>query len=257
MTFVVSALVGEKADVVCPKPNTVDAAHWKPSREALATIQGADLIVYNGARWEAWMQTASLPRSRLLDTTRDLQEPFLQREAVTHAHGGGQPHTHSARDGHTWIDPRTFKQQVAEAAKALRARLSDPDITTRQRALEQSLDTLDTAYRALGAAPGDVIIAAQPSYGYLARRYGWTVVNVAMDPTQPATGAQGDALEAVLEGRTAKVMLWPQAPRDVKALSRFGLRHAVVRLANRPSDGETVLGIMQANVEALREAFEE
>ena len=62
MTFITQELVGDAADVVCPVPPDADPSHWTPTREGMARFQDADLVIYNGVRFEAWMQSASLPR---------------------------------------------------------------------------------------------------------------------------------------------------------------------------------------------------
>ena len=188
-----------------------------------------------------------------------MKEPFIQLTgSVKHAHGGGKQHTHSQRDGHTWLDPLTLKQQATQALLALRKLLPEHDFTAAAAALNQKLDVLDTAFRGLGTLPdGEVLAAGHPAYNYLARRYGWAMVNFLFDPKDALDDVALTKIRAKLDGQTARFFLWETTPnaQAVEALKSLGLTSVVVRPGERPIAGETYLSIMQKNITALRPAF--
>ena len=261
ITYIVRALVGEAAEVVCPLPEDADPGHWKPTRDAVKTLSEADLIIYNGARYESWMVTVSLPRARLVDTTADLNEPFITlKEAVTHAHGGGKEHTHSQRDPHTWMDPLTLKQQAAAALRALRKLLPKHDFNAAAKALDDELDNLHAGYEKLGPQiDGEVAPAGHPSYNYLARRYGWRMHNFHFDPKDPLSNENLAQLEAAVEGRVVQAFWWEDTPmaENVEKLKQLGIQSVVVRTGEHLPDSKSFIETMWDNVETLRPMFED
>lgn len=261
MTYIVKALVGEAADVVYPLPPDADPGHWQPTREAVQTFNEADLIVYNGAGYESWMVTVSLPRRKLVNTTAELSEPLIQlKEAVTHAHGGGKEHTHSSRDPRTWMDPLTLKEQAATALKALRKLLPKRDFTTAAKALDDELDNLHTGFENLGSqVVGRAFLASYPAYNYLARRYGWRMHNAYLDPTRALSGADLDELKKLLDTLPIDVLWWTDEPvaQNLSVLRDFELPSVVVRTGERVPEGKTYLELMWDNVESLRPVFQD
>ncbi|MEE8468605.1 MAG: metal ABC transporter substrate-binding protein, partial [Planctomycetota bacterium] len=70
--YLVTRLAGDLVRVVCDVPPDADALFWEPDRRAVQRMQRADLIVLNGAGLERWTERVSLPRSRVLDSSRAL-----------------------------------------------------------------------------------------------------------------------------------------------------------------------------------------
>jgi len=88
-----SRIGGDHVLVTLPLPPDADPIFWQPSREQIAAYQEADLIVINGADFEKWIATASLPESRIVDTAAAFEDDFVTYETTTHAHGpGGHEH---------------------------------------------------------------------------------------------------------------------------------------------------------------------
>ena len=96
LAYFAERLAGDLAEVRFPAPPDVDPAFWKPGADVVAAYQRADLILLNGAGYAKWVDKASLPRSRLVDTSRAFADKYIQApSAVTHSHGPGGEHAHS------------------------------------------------------------------------------------------------------------------------------------------------------------------
>ena len=86
---------GDNIQVVFPAPQDVDPAYWTPDLATIGAYQQADLILLNGAGYAGWIDKVSLPRAKLVNTSKKFQDRIITiKGAVTHSHGpGGGPHT--------------------------------------------------------------------------------------------------------------------------------------------------------------------
>lgn len=267
--YFAARIAGDRAEVVCPVPPDADPIFWQPTREQIARFQSADMIIINGAGYEKWISTASLPESRVVDSCRSLPDPLITFESVTHNHGSGGAHTHQGVDGHTWMDPMTAIAQAAEISAALsRSRPADAAVfASGFAALEKDLRSLDTQFAEVTPlAAGALLLASHPAYNYPSRRYSLGVVNVAIDPERDATADDLAAVDAAVKRRPqprSRVMLWESQPTPATAAAlkdRFGIVSVVFSPCETadPQDangGETYLTSMRRSLAALRSAL--
>ena len=69
-------------------PADEDPAYWMPDAETISNYQQADLILLNGAGYEQWVDSASLPKSKLCNTSVAFAKYYIPLEdALTHSHG--------------------------------------------------------------------------------------------------------------------------------------------------------------------------
>jgi zinc transport system substrate-binding protein len=263
-TWMTRRLAGLDAKVVCPLPADEDPIFWKPSDADLKGYQAADLVIVNGAEFEKWVAGASLPLARVVDTAAAFKADWVRFEhAQTHSHGGGAAHTHQGLDGHTWLDP----QLAVKQARAIHAGLSRllpakrAALDERLAALVRDLDGLDAALKALGTQPEGSLYASHPAYNYLAKRYGWRVVNLDLDPeAMPEEAALAD-LKAKLAKAPGAFLLWESTPQPAIA-ERLAKEHGLTSLTVEPCETETdakdadgYLTRWKQNVEQLKRAF--
>ena len=95
----------------------VDPAFWKPDDAALTAFQKADLILRNGADYEKWMKTVSLPSSKMVDTSKSFAKRYIRTKGREHRHGDGTVHSHAGTAFTTWID---FSQASEQANPCLK-----------------------------------------------------------------------------------------------------------------------------------------
>ena len=73
----------------------MDPAFWEPSDEVVAEMQGADLILMNGASYAKWAEKVSLPMNTRVDTSAGFAGVLLtEKGSVSHSHGDGVVHSH-------------------------------------------------------------------------------------------------------------------------------------------------------------------
>jgi len=262
-TYFAERIAGDDARVVCPLPDGEDPIFWMPDEAALGVFQAADLIVVNGAEFEKWIDKVSLPESRVVRTADGFADAWMKFEhAVTHQHGPGGAHAHTGVDGHTWVDPvhAVVQADAIRAALALRIPAHADDFARRFVALKADLDSLGEALRGLGAVPeGRWLYASHPAYNYVARRYGWPVVNLGLDPGALPGDEEFASIRAKLAEKPASFLVW-EAPPLPEIAARFerelGLTSVVFSPCETPDpDGRDYLAVMRANVEALRPVF--
>jgi len=264
--YFVSRIGGEDVDVTCPLPPDADPIFWQPSRDQIAAYQQADLIVVNGAGFEKWIDTVSLPESRVLDSAAAFEDEFVTYESTTHAHGPGGEHTHEGIDGHTWLDPVNATRQAKAIRDALVQRF--PSRTDAYRVgyveLSSDLDALDARYQALDLE-GVQLLASHPAYNYLDQRYEWNIHNFDLDPESEIDAATLTDIQAELDpDARVHVMLWESEPVDA---ARAALDEAgIVSVTFSPAElidpearaaGEDYLTIMNANLDRLQAALGE
>ncbi len=268
-TYFAQRIVGDLAEVVCPLPADADPIFWQPDAALIERYQGADLIVLNGADFEKWAQRVSLPASRVVDTARSFKDQHLRYEnALTHSHGPSGAHTHEGVDGHTWLDPQNARAQAKAIHQAILQRTTDPkakqQLQSRWASLDQDLASLATdfeGFRARGQPPA--LLASHPAYNYLARRYGWNLVNLDLDPESMPDPQALDAIRKTLAKHPAKHLLWESEPKPEIArrfLDELGLISLVFSPAETLDEadrakGVDYLAIMRRNIEALRPVF--
>lgn len=251
---------GDLFDIGCVLPEDADPVHWTPGPEVIAELQDADLIVLNGAGMEKWAATAPLPESKVVETAKGIE--LIETGEVTHSHGPGGAHTHGKYDPHTWVDPENAAQQAAGIRDALiELRPGDAEqIGMRYAALAADLVALSERLRALTPRlEGAQILCSHPAYNYLARRFGWKITNIDIDPATPLTQEQTAALQDLVVSSDPggdvrlRVMLWESEPlaETAAALKGLGITGIVYSPAESPSDEGGFVERQAANVSRL------
>jgi len=248
---------GDGVEVVFPAPADEDPAHWSPDPDVIAAYQGADLILLNGAGYAAWMQRASLPQARLVDTSAGFQDQLIPLETdVTHSHGPEGAHTHTGKAFTTWLDPSLAVLQARAVKDAFAKARPDREAAFQQgfEALEADLRDLDQRLTTATAAIGDTpLLFSHPVYQYLIRRYGLNARSVHWEPDQPPTEAMWQELEELTAAHPTHWMVWEGEPAEatVKRLEAMGLGSLVYTpCANPPGEGD-FLSVMRENAAGL------
>lgn len=264
--WMASRIAGGLVPVECPVPAEADPIFHRPTVEQIARYQRARLIIVNGAEFEKWVSAAPLPRSRVVDSAAGFADEFITIEGTTHSHGPSGEHTHEGTDGHTWLDPRNAIRQAEAIASAMSGAFPEHAgaFASNLAALRADLEGLDGSLTALTPAlEGVVLLASHPAYNYVARRYGWSVTNLDLDPEAPLSAeALASVAEAIEDRGVRRVMLWESAPLEETAEAlrdRFGIASVVFSPCEMLSEEEIAGGadylvVMRANIEGLRGA---
>ncbi len=260
LAYFAERIGGDLIDVTFPAPADANPADWNPDAAAIAAYQSADLILLNGAGYAAWIQRATLPMSRTVVTTRDIEDRLIaMTQSVTHQHGPEGSQSDVPVAAQTWLDPQlaiaqalVIRDELAKLLPTERERLDESF-----RLLESDLMTLDEELRAAFAATTDsALLASKPVYDYLQRRYSLSLTNLQWHPQQSPTDVQWVELQAVAKEHPASLMLWEEEPTDETAARLQSMSiHPVVfdTVSNRPASGD-YLQAMRANASRILQA---
>jgi zinc transport system substrate-binding protein len=253
---------GEYVKVSFPAPADVDPAYWTPNVPEISAYQKADLILLNGAGYAKWINKVSLPRSKMVNTSRGFKDRYITTKAVmTHSHGAQGEHAHESLTFTTWLDLEISVGQAEVIAKALgRKRPELKDVFKRNyESLKNDLLALDQKIQTIVSKnPSTPLIASHPVYDYFTRRYGVNLVSVHWEPDELPVNQQWRELKGILKQHLAKWMIWEGAPvqASVIGLKSLGVNSLVFNpCGNVPEKGD-FLSVMDRNVENLRKAFD-
>lgn len=232
--WMASTLAGSHAEVFLAPPAEVDPAHWAPDDAAIQRLQAADRVVINGAGFEAWVGTTSLPVSRVVDTTAGLKAQL--RSGRGHHHGPGDGH---AVDPHVWLDPTLAQAQLAVLVTLLKGRVPDDALAKRGNGLRSALAQISYSLKRLGEIADDqVFLANHRAYDYLAARARIRVHSLDLSPQAPA--AEAEPVCIVARRLKARHMLWEAAPAPALAAALRACKvesHVLRPLETPPPEG--------------------
>lgn len=259
LAYFAERIGGDQVEVVFPAPADVDPAYWAPAPEVIADFQEADLILLNGAGYEKWLERASLPASKLVDTSVAMESSYIPLdEGVVHTHGPEGEHSHKGWAFTTWMDPMIAiaqAQAVQEALSDLRPEAA-ADFRVAYEGLQADLLVLDAQLGEVAADVGDQpIVFSHPVYQYLDEHLGLNGESVHWEPGEMPTEEMWGVLATLLQSHPAELMVWEGEPLEaVKSrLAGLGLQSVVYNpCGNAPESGNYGSVMLQnlANLQA-------
>lgn len=263
LTYFAQRIGAEHVNTVYPLPPDIDPAFWQPGSADIAGFQQADLILLNGAGYAKWLDRASLPQRKLVNTSAAFQHDTIRVEqAVTHQHGPGGEHSHAGTAFTTWLDFNQAVEQARAVKQALIAKRPQhaQAFTRNFQLLEQELVSLDEQVKnVVSRKPDTALLASHPVYQYFARRYQINLKSVVWEPDSIPDKAQWQALQQLLRTHKAEWMLWEATPdpQSVERLETAGIGSLVFDpCANAPEEGDFI-SVMKRNILELEKAYRE
>ena len=223
-------------------PEDVDPAFWNPTADDIAALQQADVILLNGATYEKWLPTASLPSARTTDTCAAVTDRLIETDGPVHSHGPDGEHSHAGVAFTTWLDPEIAIAQATAVRDALvkAAPQYQQDFDARYGLLVREIqERFAGVEQAINTAPDTAVIFSHPVYQYLARRFGMNGRTVHWEPDAEPDASQLAELDALLAEFPATWFIWhdPGSPPPAGARARTW---PCTRLARTwPSPGES------------------
>lgn len=261
IAYMAERIGGDAIDLRFPIPEGKDPAYWKPSEDDIAAMQSARLLLTNGAKYENWLEKATLPESIIVNTSSAVTDRYIETEdAVVHSHGPEGTHSHAGLASTTWLDPAFARAHAEGIAKALtekapgEAASFDHNLTVLLADFDQWAATLDSAAEPLGDRP---LFASHPVYQYLERRMGLNLVSMHWEPNEMPESAAWTDFDQLLERHAGQLMLWEDEPlpETRAALEERGVVIVVYPPCfNRPGSGD-FLSVMLENAANLETAL--
>jgi len=258
LKYFVERIAGRRVQVEFLVPADLDPAFWEPSSEDIIEMQQADVVLLNGAGYEKWLPTISLPESRLVDTSASFRDRYIhQQNSTTHQHGPSGQHTHGDVAFTTWLDLSLACRQAEAVEAALRRVLpnGNAELHAGLVSLTNELMALDRELQVWGQSlDGQPVLGSHPVYQYFDRRYGLNMKSVHWEPGLMPDEASWHELDLLLKEHPATLMIWEAEPLPAVAdkLNERGV--ACRRLepcGKRPADGD-LLSTLKRNLELLR-----
>lgn len=258
---VVHNIIGDTALVrVLMKPNS-DPHSFGVSAQDAASITRADLIVYNGLGLEESLQ-------RHVDSAAETGVPTLavgdHVDPIRYATGDGE----GRPDPHFWMDPQRMLAGVDAIVAAVREHIPDVDGDRIDANAERYRDELRqlsnemTDRFAVISADRRKLVTNHHVLGYLAARYGFTVVGAVVPSGSTLASPSSSDIESLAgairgAGVPAIFVDSSQPDRLARVLAdEAGVDVDVVSLYSESLDepgsaGGTYLDMMRANTEAI------
>jgi zinc transport system substrate-binding protein len=252
---------GEYVEVVFPAPADIDPAYWMPDKKTISGFQEADIILLNGAHYAKWVEKVSLPRSKMVNTSRKFKDQYIFiEEAVTHSHGPKGEHAHEDAAFTIWLDFKLATRQAKTIEKTLSRKRPALKSTFEKNyaSLERDLLALDREIKEIVSKnPTLTLIVSHPVYDYLTRRYELNIKSVHWKPDKKPSGAQWMELQNILKNHPAKWMIWEGEPfkESVEKLESIGMKSIVFDPCGNVPEQGNFLTVMRQNIENLKMAF--
>ncbi|MDR0797367.1 MAG: metal ABC transporter substrate-binding protein [Nitrososphaerota archaeon] len=209
LTYITYQIGGEHVEITQLVPSNTELHSWEPSASHIKAAENANIIFYNGAGADHWVEDEILPalsntkNRTIVETT----EHLTLIENQEHTHNENKPdnqHAPDLYDPHTWTSPYMAKQQAETIYNTLIA--VDPQhenyYSQRWQILNQQFEQLDTAYKnELSNVSSNIIFVSHGAFGYLAERYGfvqYSVIGLSADE-QPSARTIINIIEEIKE----------------------------------------------------------
>ena len=257
LAYMAERIGGADVQVVFPVPPDTDPAYWTPDIKTIVQYQKADLILINGAGYADWLSKVSLPKSRIVNTTKAVKKRYIPIQgAMTHSHGPEGAHSHEGTAFTTWLDLDIATRQAEAIARVLIRKIPEQKENIEQNlsGLKKDLKKLDDALLTLGKTYQTTpLIGSHPVYQYLANRYGLNIKSVHWEPDQHPTSEQLSELEVLMETHQAPIMLWEDDPQDSikQVLEELPIAVVVFNPCGNSSEEGNFIQVMQNNVKRL------
>ncbi|WP_440109067.1 metal ABC transporter substrate-binding protein [Paenibacillus sp. QZ-Y1] len=220
-------VAGDLANVHTLVPAGTEPHDWEPTPKDMASMEKADVLVYNGAGMESWIDqvTNTLSNDKLIQVeashgidllegteedehehehgdadTTEVHEHADEANAEEHDHNHdaeaeeGHAHDHGGLDPHVWLSPALAVKEVRniEAGLAQAAPEHAEQFKQNADAYVAKLEALDQDFKtAVANSKRKDFITQHAAFGYLAKEYGLQQVPIAgLSPEQEPSAAQ-------------------------------------------------------------------
>lgn len=167
---------GDKVSVSVLVPETVDVHDFEPTPSDIAQISSANVIIFNGAGLEPWIQdvinSAGNPNLITVDTSQNIT--LLPVSAQFQQ-------SNQTIDPHIWLNPEDAKQQVNNILQGLiKADPADSQYFTQNaNAYVAKIDELNTeAINATTNTATNVFVTFHEAFAYFAKQYNVTQLSI-------------------------------------------------------------------------------
>lgn len=220
VTDIVGQVAGDKAKVTGIIGEGVDPHLYKPTRNDVAALLGADVVFYSGLMLEGKMADTLIKVARngkpVYAVTELIEEKFLLEPPEMQGHF----------DPHVWMDVKAWGKCVEAVAKAL-AEFDPPNADSYRLNAKRymaELDKLDAyAKKTIASIPekSRILITAHDAFNYFGRAYGIEVKGIQGISTESEAGIKDilQLVDLIVERDVKAIFVESSVPeKNVRAL---------------------------------------
>lgn len=259
--YMVSELTSGEITPDMPWAGQGDPAYWKPSEEAVSALQESKLVVFNGAEYEKWAKTLSLPKSKIVDTSASFKDSLIEVEGEVHTHGPEGEHSHTHKAITTWLDMNLAREHLKAVFQALiDFKVASKDTLERNfTSLDAAIADMDSELKKIGKTmEGKAVFGSHPIYQYLAKAYGINIIELHLEPGEFPSESQWDELKRKSDENEIKYILWEGEPlvKTREKLDSIGITSLTYSpCGDRPEEGDFI-SVMETNIRNLASVTE-
>jgi zinc transport system substrate-binding protein len=215
LEYYAQAIGGDKIEASSIIPYNLEVHSWQPSISDIQKAEDANVIIYNGADLDHWVEEDLLTS---IETSGkvivEASKGIVLLESQEHHHNDEEPENVTESDPHLWISPKTAILQAENVAKALKD--ADPDNSLyydgRWQTFKKKLEDLDILYSTdLAPYNGSTFFVTHAAFGYIADGYGLEqhgVIGLSADE-QPSTATIAAIVQLMIEEGSNAIYIDP------------------------------------------------
>lgn len=249
-------IAGDKAQVVNLVPSGIEPHDWEPSTSDIANLEKADMLIYNGAGMEHWVDQvlASIENKNLVTVEAAGDVSLL----------GGET---GDMDPHVWLSVKNAKRQAQTIKEALVE--ADPENAAAYEEnytnFASKLDALDAEYQeGLGELTNRTMIVSHEAFGYLCADYNLTQMGIEglAGESEPDPARMAEIIRYAKENGV-KTIFYEElsSPKAAETIAKeIGGQTAPLNpleglTQEQQASGEDYISVMRKNLQTLKQAL--
>lgn len=281
-----SKIAGDKVDVINLVPSGTEPHDWEPSTEDIANLEKADMLIYNGAGMEHWVDDVTKSLSNkdivLVEASEgiDLMEGHHHHDdegEEAHDHESEEVHEHEGEDAdehehgldpHVWTSIKNAKKEMENIKNALvKVDAANAEYYEANfKMYSEKFDELDKKYETeIAKLPNKNIVVSHEAFGYLCKEYGLTQVGIeGLSPdSEPNPKRMAEIVEFVKE-HNVKVIFFEElvSPKVAESVAKeTGVTTDVLNpieglTEEQLKEGNDYISIMEQNLNSIVKALQ-
>jgi zinc transport system substrate-binding protein len=253
---------GDKIKTVNLVPAGTEPHDWEPTSTDIASLEKADILIYNGAGMEHWLDKVS---GTLKNDKLTLVEASKGLDLLEgHSEEGEEKEEY---DPHVWLSPKNAKKQM-EAIKNTLVKVDPSNKEYYEKNYEDNakkFDELDKEFKdTLVTSKNKDIIVAHQAFGYLCKEYGLKQVPIEglSADSEPDPARMTDIIKFAKE-HNVKTIFFEElvSPKVSETIAiAIGAKTAMLNPLEGLSDeelkkGSDYISVMKQNLKVLKEAL--
>lgn len=257
----VKKIGGDKISLTNIVPSGTEPHDWEPTPKDIAGIQKADVLIYNGAGMEGWID-------KVLKSSANKKTIVIEASKGIKLEGNSGKEEALQYDPHVWLNPMNAKKQM----EIIKDGLAEADSENREYfeknffEYSNKLDELDGEYkRTVSSLKKKDVIVAHQAFGYLCNAYGLKQIAIeGLNADSEPTPAKMSSISKFAKENNVKTIFFEEmvSPKVAKAIAKEigastdklnpleGLTKEEIKA------GKEYFSVMRDNLAAIKKALE-